>query len=156
MTVHQYKIGKLALSESLTSGVLRLFQLGSLGTGLEYNFQCLQIKCHASSCSECGKPSDVELDSAVIPGVRVVRHLGVILTESLEWSHHISFLLRRVSPSVGLLRHLTYRVGSALLVKRLYVGLVRQVLEYASPVWDSCTKSEALSLERLKLSASRW
>ena len=99
--------------------------------------------------------SDVELDSAVIPGVRVVCHLGVMLTESLGWSHHISFLLRRVSPSVGLLRHLAYRVGSALLVKRLYVGLVRQVLEYASPVWDSCTKSETLSLERLQLSVAR-
>ena len=79
----------------------------------------------------------------------------VMWSESLGWSDHISYLQRRVRHSVGLLRHLAYRVNSAMLVKRLYVGLVRQVLEYAGPVWDSCTKAQAMSLGRLQLSVAR-
>ena len=33
--------------------------------------------------------------------------------------------------------------------------VVRPILEYASPVWDSCTKADALALERLQLSVAR-
>ena len=43
------------------------------------------------------------------------------------------------------------------IVKRLFVGLVRPALEYASPVWDGlrCPKRDAVALERIQLAVTR-
>ena len=40
-------------------------------------------------------------------------------------------------------------------VKRLFVGLVRPALEYASPVWDGCPKRDSVALERIQLAVAR-
>ena len=37
----------------------------------------------------------------------------------------------------------------------MYLGLLRPVLEYASPVWDSCLKADAVALERVQLAIAR-
>ena len=95
------------------------------------------------------------LSSALVPLVSTTKHLGVCLTDRLSWSAHIAHLVQRVNFQVYTLKRLSFRVGSAQVVKRLYLGLVRPVLEYASPVWDGCSKADAMTLERVQLSVAR-
>ena len=46
-------------------------------------------------------------------------------------------------------------VEATAFVRHLYISLVRPVLEYAGPVWDSCTLEDCLRVERLQLSVAR-
>ena len=41
------------------------------------------------------------------------------------------------------------------MAKRLYLGLVRPVLAYAGPWWDSCTKADCSAVQRVQLSVAR-
>ena len=98
---------------------------------------------------------ELVLDSTAIPAVPCTVHLGVHLSSSLSWFAHVAALLLRVCFKVYVLKRLAHRLGSAYVVKRLYLSLVRPSLEYASPVWDACSRADSLSLERVQLSIAR-
>ena len=95
------------------------------------------------------------LDCTVVPFVRRTRHLGVIITDNLSWSDHIATVLQRQQFHMFALKRLAQRRNSGQIVKKLYIGLIRPALEYASAVWDSCTKQDCLALERAQLSIAR-
>ena len=81
------------------------------------------------------------LNMKPVPYANEVKHLGLVITSTLQWSSHIHSLLLRVGYRVYLLKRLAYRVTSPAFVKRLYVALLRPSLEYASSVWDgACRK----------------
>ena len=99
-------------------------------------------------------PPVISLQQSVVPLVESVRQLGVTLSSFLTWSDHVRRLLQRVSFKVFTLKRLAQRTWSAEFVKRLYVGLLRPVLEYGAAVWDGCSKADSLALERVQLSVS--
>ena len=72
------------------------------------------------------------LSSVLVPLVSTTKHLGVCLTDHLSWSAHIAPLVQRVNfhDQVYTLKRLSFHVGTALVIKRLYLGLVR-------PVWNT-------------------
>ena len=120
-----------------------------------YVFQRVKVSAHAVQPPLPGKPSDLFLASVPIPLVLNTVHLGVQLSSSLSWSAHIAGLVRHVAFKVYLIKRLAYHSGAANVAKRLYLGLVRPVLEYAGPVWDSCTKADCLAVERVQLFLAR-
>ena len=99
----------------------------------------------------------VSLGAVEIPFTERTRHLGVVLTSSLKWTDHVQSLIRKQSFHVFVLKRLAQRRNSAAIVKRLFVGLVRHALEYASPVdvWDGCPKRDCVGLERIQLAVAR-
>ena len=50
---------------------------------------------------------------------------------------------------------LAFRCGSIEFVDKLFKTLLLPSLEYAAAVWDSCSKAESESLEKLQLSVAR-
>ena len=64
-------------------------------------------------------------------------------------------ILKRVGYKAFILKRLAYRCQADGFVRHMFMTVVRPILEYASPVWDSCTKADALALERLQLSVAR-
>ena len=63
--------------------------------------------------------------------------------------------VHRVQYKVFTLKRLARGLGSESLVTRLFISLVRPSLEYAAPAWDSCSKHDAMSLERVQLLVAR-
>ena len=55
----------------------------------------------------------------------------------------------RVQFKVFTLKHLAHCLGSESLVTCIFLSLVRPSLEYALPAWDSCSKHDAMSFERV-------
>lgn len=90
-----------------------------------------------------------------IPVVSHTKHLGVVLSDNLSWSKHINFIFEKIRFKVFLLKRLAQRTGAADVVKRLYVALVRPVMEYANPVWGNCKADDAAALERVQLAIAR-
>ena len=112
----------------------------------------VQVKSRSSACTP---DLPLELGSVAVPFVSASTHLGVRVTSQLSWSDHVSELLQRQRFSIFILKRLARRPVATEVVKRLYLGLVRPSLEYASPVWDACTKQDAVCLERAQLSVAR-
>ena len=74
-------------------------------------------------------------------------YYGVILTQSLSWSNHISQVSVKANQKLGFIKR--NLKGSPQELKRLaYITLVRSGMEYASPVWDPSTSKDQDALER--------
>ena len=99
--------------------------------------------------------STLTLGTSQVPSCEQVKHLGIRLTSTLSWSPHIDSLLHRIAHRVYILKCLARRCDRNGFVSHLYLALVRPVLEYGGPVWDSCTRHDSLRLERVQLSVAR-
>ena len=100
-------------------------------------------------------PYFYELCGVLLKSVTQERYLGVILTQSLSWSNHISQVSVKANQKLGFIKR--NLKGSPQELKRLaYITLVRSGMEYASPVWDPSTSKDQDALERVQRRAARW
>ena len=83
------------------------------------------------------------------------RHLGVALTERLEWHEHVHRVVLSAARRAGLLRWMSRDLRPET-VEKLYLYFLRPKLEYASPVWHgSVLEQDAISLERIQAAVAR-
>ena len=112
-------------------------------------------RCPVSSSASlylCGSELEV---------VKLFKYLGVLLSNNLSWSDHISELCSKARKILGLLYRQFYNNANPATIKQLYISLVRPHLEYAVQVWDpylqgDIDKLEAVQRFALKLISQRW
>ena len=93
--------------------------------------------------------------------VELFKYLGVLVTNNLSWSDHISEFCSKARKILGLLYRQFYNNANPATLKQLYISLVRPHLEYAAQVWDpylqgDIDKLEAVQRFALKLISRRW
>ena len=64
-----------------------------------------------------------------------IKFLGVTISKDLEWNTHVSNVCTKANRTLGFLRP-NLSSCSQDVKEMAYKGLVQQILEYASPVWD--------------------
>ena len=98
----------------------------------------------------------VFLNSTAVLTKDSVKHLGVRLTQSLQWSAHGKMLMQQTSHKLYTLKRLAHRTaGSKEFVQHLYLTIARPTLEHACAVWANCPRSDMIALERIQLSFVR-
>ena len=79
------------------------------------------------------------MNGTQVDEVKSHKHLGIIFSNNLTWKDHIEELVMSVGKSLDILNALKYKIDRVILEK-LYFAFVRSKLEYASIVWDNCSK----------------
>ena len=92
--------------------------------------------------------SSVSMAGIPIPQVKIHKHLGVIFNDTLTWSNHIDKVYERCAQRVGILRRLRRTFPSRAL-RRIYVGAVLPIMEYACPVWSGGPVAKLIHLHEL-------
>ena len=82
------------------------------------------------------------------------KHLGVTLSNTLSWSKHIDSIASNVTKMIDVIRMLKYDVDRESL-ETIYFTYMRPKLEYASQIWDDCSKRDKDKLENIQLYAAR-
>jgi hypothetical protein len=77
-----------------------------------------------------------------------VKDLGVLLDSKLLFHHHADHVFSQSLKMLGIIRTFSFSTFDSCLL--LYVTVVRSKLEYASPVWNSITTTDASKLERVQ------
>ena len=67
--------------------------------------------------------------------VNKARYLGVIISNDLQWSAHVSAITKKANSTLGFLRR-NLKNASAKIKEIAYFSLVRSVVEYSATVWD--------------------
>ncbi|XP_046688092.1 uncharacterized protein LOC124373801 [Homalodisca vitripennis] len=65
-----------------------------------------------------------------------LRDLGVTFSADLSFNDHVDELCRRAYRMLGFINRSTRGMTSSAVLRTLYSSFVRQLLEYASPVWS--------------------
>jgi len=88
--------------------------------------------------------------------VSEVKLLGITIQNDLKWDAHIKDIEKRASAKLYMLRSLVkYGLPMEDLIT-VFIGYIRPLLEYASPVWSGgITQSQTERLERIQKRALR-
>ena len=80
------------------------------------------------------------LEEAVLENVDRIKYLGVTITNDLRWITHVGNICTKANRTLGFLRCNLSSCPRD--VKEMaHKGLVRPILEYASPIWDPSGKT---------------
>ena len=87
-----------------------------------------------------------KIEEKAISVVKQHKHQGVVLSDDLSWSAHITHVLAQGKRKAGFLRYVAKELPADL-VSKIYITYVRPTLEYASPVWHgNLSKQQSLAL----------
>ena len=94
---------------------------------------------------------DLQLCGEPLPVVQQVKLLGVHLNNTLTWSCHVDYIIKKASKSIFILiRARRFRFSHHTMCT-LYIWYIRTTLEYAAQVWHSgLTQEQHDSLERIQ------
>ena len=76
--------------------------------------------------------------------------LGVYLYEDLTWNTHIDYIFKKACKRIYSLRILRRAGVASLSILKVYLTIIRPVLEYAVPVWQSITSILSDKLETIQ------
>ena len=98
---------------------------------------------------------DYKLMGHTLQSVSQHPYLGVELSSTLDWSHHINSKVNKASQTLGFLRRNLGNCPES--IKELaYKSLVRPHLEYASQVWDPWMDKHIKQIEAVQRRSARF
>ena len=97
---------------------------------------------------------DIYISNNVLKQCKESKLLGLIIDESLQWDRHIDYLVKRISPKVGLLYRLSKFLPSTSL-KTIYVTLIQPDIYYCVSIWANSANIHMLKIQRLQNRAAR-
>ena len=87
--------------------------------------------------------------------VKQEKYLGVLISDDLSWTPHISNVATAASQRLGFLAR-NLRGSPSSLKRTAYVSMVRSTLDYAAIVWDPHQETQKTALERVQRKSARW
>ena len=90
-----------------------------------------------------------EMNKEVIERSRLVKCLGALVDDGLNWKEHVQSVRRKCFAGLAKLRRLR-DVLPPKTKKQIYNGLVQPHLDYCSVVWQECSRELRRSLERVQ------
>ena len=94
-------------------------------------------KCVIIQCTGSPSPvkTDYKLKDNIIKNTSQHRYLGILLDQSVHWSHHITTICKKANKSLNFIRrnlskcHQDVKISASLTI-------VHPLLEYAACIWD--------------------
>jgi len=99
-------------------------------------------------------PEPLTFNNDELEEVHQHKHLGLTFSNNLSWSPHISNIIGNVSKMSDVLKRLKYDLDRHTL-DTIYKSFIRPKLEYASHIWDNCSKKDSDKLENFQLEIAR-
>ena len=96
----------------------------------------------------------VRLGDSEIPAADSHIHLGITLSSNLSWHAHITRITTKASQRIALLRRFKYKLSRKALIK-LYLTMVRPILEYGCVLFDNCGHGLSDLIESIQFGAAK-
>ena len=94
------------------------------------------------------------LNGVTIKRVETFKYLGIVLNSNISWSSHIAYLYDKVSSRISILKRIMpcLTLPSA---QTVYKSAIQPLFDYCGVVWDTCSETSSLRLQRLQNHAGR-
>ena len=83
---------------------------------------------------------DLYLNNVKLPSCKSTKLLGIVIDDHLSWDDHIHYLLKKMSPKLGLLRRLSFTFPPDVL-SSLYMSIMQPHIDYCISMWGSCSQT---------------
>ncbi|XP_046674578.1 uncharacterized protein LOC124363372 [Homalodisca vitripennis] len=90
------------------------------------------------------------ISNSEIPRLLNVTDLGVCFSSDMGFTEHLNIICSKANKMLGFISRFSRGINNPSALRSLYCSLVRQLLEYASPVWSHYTVGAGTRLEALQ------
>ena len=77
------------------------------------------------------------LGNNVIERISTYKLIGVYISSDLKWDYHIDYIVKKANKRLFSLRILKQSGATPVALAKVFVTIVRPILEYAAPVWQN-------------------
>ena len=84
------------------------------------------------------------------------KDLGIMVSDDLSWSNHLTHITNKAYKKLGLLRRSLCYNNSTSTKKRLYVTLIRSQLLYCSQIWRPYLRKDIKLIENVQRRATKF
>jgi hypothetical protein len=122
---------------------------------LKFNLKkCIGIRLYRKRLIESPEYS---LNHELITLKSSLKDLGIIISNNLKWSPHITNIVAKANQMLGFLRHNCIHLTDMKCRRSLYLALVRAHLCYGSELWaPQSTSKDLLRIESVQRRASKY
>ena len=106
------------------------------------------------SNSENGSDINLRFNNSRLELSTVHMDLGVTLSNDTKWANPIDGIYKSSSNKVAVLKKLKYVLNTETIL-HIYRCFILPIIEYASEVWDGCSKAVENLLESIQLDVAR-
>ena len=96
------------------------------------------------------------MNDVILSTVNEVKGLGIFLDTQLSWDKHIRYTTANARKLTGLIKRTVGHSAPVSVLQQLHSSIVMPQLEYATPVWNSLSKSQIQTLERVQRSYTKF
>lgn len=109
-------------------------------------------KCSTMTFHRIKSPtaSSYFISGAEIPAAQTIKDLGVHFDRDMNFSSHINSTCNQANRMLGFISRFSRGITNPSALRALYLSLVRQLVEYASPVWSPYTTGDKTRLEAIQ------
>ena len=102
------------------------------------------------------KVSELSINGEKIEQVDNAKLLGIYISNKLDWEVHTQHIIAKASKRLYYLRQLKHAGTSSADLRKVYLSIVRPVLEYACTVWcTSLTNKQSAEIETIQKRACK-
>ena len=115
-------------------------------------------KCFVLSINQSNQhqPFKYTTNDVTLSYVNEVKDLCIFLDTKLSWDKHIRYTTANARKLTGLIKRTVGHSAPVSVLQQLYRSIVMPQLEYATPVWNSLSKSQIQTLERIQRSNTKF
>ena len=95
----------------------------------------------------------IEFNGFQIKQVQEHKHLGIIMSQDLKWSKHISYITSKANQRIGALYRQSQKM-TRVQIETMFLSTIRPILEYGSVLFGNCTISESKMIENVQRRAA--
>ena len=77
------------------------------------------------------------------------KHLGIMISDKLQWADHIENMTAKANKTLGLIKRVCYDINDQSVRKLLYCSLVLPQLEFCSCLWSPYTIKHRALIENI-------
>jgi hypothetical protein len=126
--------------------------------GIKHGMYFNPNKCSSMSFTRKsnGIAFDYTINGTIVSRVRKFTDLGIHVSDSLSWDHHIDICLRKANKRLGLIKRSLGYICPINIKILSYTSLVRPLVEHNSQLWSGCNKKYMVKLESLQRRATKF
>ena len=95
----------------------------------------------------------IEFNGCQIKQVQEHKHLGIIMSQDLKWSKHISLITTKANQRIGALYRQSQKM-TRIQIETMYLSTIRPILEYGSVLFANCSVGDAKLIENVQRRAA--
>ena len=115
-----------------------LARLGGGGGGGDWQIKFNVAKCHSMRVTRHLPENQIQFEYSLhqqkLEQVQYAKHLGITITDNLDFGQHVSEISCKATTTMGFLRH-NLALAPRHTKEVAYKILVRQQLEYVASIW---------------------